>query len=73
MNLMKGASVPLVSTVFVLVCTISIVATMVTAVVAAACRQRPDLVGSCGEDFQSFGAAGTTSSWGRSGASSSTI
>jgi len=55
MNLMKGASVPLVSTVFVLVCTISIVATMVTAVVAAACRQRPDLVGSCGEDFQSFG------------------
>ncbi|CAE7275068.1 unnamed protein product [Symbiodinium sp. CCMP2592] len=53
MNLMKGASVPLVWTVLVLVFAISTVATMVKTVVADACKQ-PNFVGFCGEDFQSL-------------------
>lgn len=51
--LIKGAVVPLLSAVFVLFFSISTVATLVTAVVADACRQQPD-VGSCGEHFESL-------------------
>ncbi|CAE7752714.1 unnamed protein product [Symbiodinium sp. CCMP2456] len=55
MDLIKGAVVPLVSAVFVLLFSISTVATLVTAVVADACRQQdPDVVGSCGEHFVSI-------------------
>ncbi|OLP84275.1 hypothetical protein AK812_SmicGene34880 [Symbiodinium microadriaticum] len=53
MDLIKGAVVPLLSAVFVLFFSISTVATLVTAVVADACRQQPD-VGSCGEHFESL-------------------
>mmetsp|Transcript_98086 Transcript_98086/g.233446 ORF Transcript_98086/g.233446 Transcript_98086/m.233446 type:complete len:314 (-) Transcript_98086:248-1189(-) len=59
MDLIKGAVVPLLSAVFVLFFSISTVATLVTAVVADACRQQPDAVGqpdvgSCGEHFESL-------------------
>eukprot|EP00439_Symbiodinium_sp_Y106_P058228 s769_g8.t1 len=54
MDLIKGAVVPLLSAVFVLFFSISTVATLVTAVVADACRQQPDVVGSCGEHFESI-------------------
>ncbi|CAE7565351.1 unnamed protein product [Symbiodinium sp. CCMP2592] len=54
MDLIKGAVVPLLSAVFVLFFSISTVATLVTAVVADACRQQPDVVESCGEHFESI-------------------
>ncbi|CAE7480635.1 unnamed protein product [Symbiodinium natans] len=53
MDLIKGAVVPLLSAVFVLFFSISTVATLVTAVVAEDCRQ-PDVVGPCGEHFESI-------------------
>ena len=57
MDLIKRAVVPVVSFLFVLGFSIFAVATLVTAVNAHACSQRPDLVGSCGEHFESVGEA----------------